>query len=488
MEDEEQPQDCRATAAHQALCVPSQHLHLTGEPRVPARQGHQRETDEPEVHEHRGHEDVDPQKEVAREVAPEDAHRGHHTTQQDRDPRGVEALVDRSHSLREDAILRPREHHAGDGEQHGRQVVDEGDGSPGQDRRGACRRQQVAQKARRSHVAHRRLFRDEAPRHRVIHRGGEQEVKAADRRNRDPDCQRNVATGVLRLPTRLGDGIEPDEGGEEHDGRRHERDELQRGCEGIRNGAALARHERRGEVPVVEGEAADDHHPAEHEHQEHHGDQGALVELQPPQVDQDEGPEEADRDADAHRTALKGSGNHGIAKRTRHVAQEGNEQIRHHADRDREPEPLGEAGDETPPGTERPARIHVATAGTRHCRSQARIGERREHRRQGSEDIRRQHVGPDVREAPEQHEGHHVDRGAQHRADPGRGQAHEAEIPGESGAGGGFPWAAFVGHPPLTISPNAPRGRFPSVLRCGGQPRPVVRGPRWPHWLSRRRM
>ena len=338
------------------------------------------------------------------------------------------------HPLGEDAVLGPGEHHAGDGEQHGRQVVDERHRGPGEDRGGAGRGQQIAEQPRRGHVADGRFLGDELPRHGVVHRGGEQEIETADRGDRDPDGERNVAAGVLRLAAGLRDRVEPDEGGEEHDGRGHERDELERRGGRVRDRPALGRHQRGGEVPVVEREAADDDHRAEREHEEHHRDQGPLVELQPPHVHQHEGPEEGDRDADPHRAALEGCGNRGVAQRAGHVADEGNEQVRHHPDGDGQPEPLGETGDETPPGAERAARVHVASPGAGHRRSQAAVGKRGQHGWHGREDVGRQDVGADLRDAPEQGKRHHVDRRAEHGADSGGGEPHEAQVPGKPGA------------------------------------------------------
>ena len=200
--------------------------------------------------------------------------------------------------------------------------------------------------------------------------------------------------------------------------------------------AAFARHQRRGEVGMVEHEAGHDHHAPQDEHQEHHRDQRALIRAEASKVHDHEGPQECEREPDPDRSGLQRLRSTRPPDRIRDVPDEGDQHVRHHADGDRQPKPLREARHEPPVRTERPAHVDVAAARAGHRRGQARVGEGRQHGGERREEVRGHHVGPDPGHVPLQHDRNHVDRGAQHGADAGRGESQQPELPAESAAGG----------------------------------------------------
>ncbi len=290
----------------------------------------------------------------------------------------------------------------------------------------------------------------------MVHRGREQDVERAHRDHGDPDRQGQRPVRVLRLAPGLGDGVEADEAREEERRRCQERSDTEWRAGGDGHLGALPCREGGGEVGVVEREAGDDHDAPQREHQEHERDQGPLVELDAPQVDAHERPEEPERDPHSGGTRVERHGQSSHVQCRGDIPEKRDHHVGHHSDGDRESEPLGEAGHEAQVRVERPAGVDVAAAGPRHGRREDRVGQRREHGGQSRVQVRRQDVGTDPRNAPLDHDGDDVDGRPEHRADAGGGQPQEPELPSQSGgcAVGGR-GRGSLGHRAMVGAPDA---------------------------------
>jgi len=190
--------------------------------------------------------------------------------------------------------------------------------------------------------------------------------------------------------------------------------------------------ERPQVIVLIEREAGDDHDAAEQKHHDHQRHQCALIELHAANVDCDEEPEEQERQPNSNRAGLQRAGNSVVADGGRDVAQKRDHHVGHHADNDREAEPLREAGDETEVGIQSATHVDVTAASARHRRGQDRVGEGRKHRRDGAYQERRQHPRSDVGHVALQHERHDVDARTEHRADAGGRQPEQAEFTDQS--------------------------------------------------------
>jgi hypothetical protein len=113
--------------------VVAQQTHLRSQRRIDPRQGQQGQAHQQKVDRHRGHHDIDAEEEVPGEVAAQDPEARDRAAQHQRAVRSMEARVHRSDARRENAVLGPGEGQSRDGQQHGRQIIDQGNGCSGQD-------------------------------------------------------------------------------------------------------------------------------------------------------------------------------------------------------------------------------------------------------------------------------------------------------------------------------------------------------------------
>ena len=402
----------------------AQDADLPRERRVAARERENRAAHQEEVDQHRGDQDVHAEEEVARQLTAEDSQRGHRRGDEDRHPRRVEARVHRGDDPRDDAVLGPGEHQPRDTEEHRREVLHQGDRCPGHHGDPERRREAGAEKGGGGGVVPQRLVANHRPRDRVVHGAGEQRVEDGHDADRQADREGERPGGIARLAARLGDGVEPDEAGEQERGRSgHGAGPGNRG-----------RRPARGTTLRPEDEPGDDHHRSEQEGEAEERQEHALVGLEPPEVHPHEGPQDRERKQDPDRREVEPARRCRRAGGHRDVPDEGRQQIAHHADGEAQREPLREAGDEAQVRAQAPARVDVASAGPWHRRGEDGVGEPGQDRGHGGEQVGEEDPGPDAGDVALDHERHHVDAGAHHRGDPGRGEADQTDAPHQSRA------------------------------------------------------
>ena len=311
-------------------------------------------------------------------MAAQDAHGGHDATRHDGRAGRVSHWMHRTQPFGKDAVFGPREHQTRHGQDHRRQVVREGNRRTRDNQHRSAGTQQHAQQPWGCKIARGGFGRDEPPRHRVIHSAGKREVERGGHDHREADRARQVASRVPCLATGLRDRVEADEAREEYGRRRQEdaqvewRRRLDRQC------AMLPHQERRREIMLVEAPSDNDHDRAGQKHQHHEWNERALVCAKSAHVDQHESPQQHQRQYQPHDAVLQ-CGCRALPIESRgNVAQEGRNDVRHHANGDAEAEPLRKRRNESEIRTQRATRIQIAATGSWHGRGQHGVRERRQ--------------------------------------------------------------------------------------------------------------